>query len=355
MKRAADDRGMQVFLGVDTHSEAHVGVALDQAGRRLGTLEIPNERAGYARLLEWVLGFGVLVAAGVEGTGSYGAGLSRFLRAQGVRVLEVNRTNRQHRRRYGKHDAGDAEAAARAVMAGTASGEPKGADGAAESLRALRIARRSAVKARTQAANQLHALLSTAPERLRESLRGLATKQLVERTWRLRCDAKPGDPTTATKFALRSVARRHRTLSEEIAKLDAQIERLVEEAAPELVALDGVGPDTAATLLTAAGDNPERLRSEAAFAHLCGAAPVPASSGKVVRYRLNPGGNRDANRALHVVALNRLRRDTRTRAYVARRTAEGKSKKEAMRCLKRYIARETYRAILASAARVPPA
>ena len=116
MKRAADDRGMQVFLGVDTHSEAHVGVALDQAGRRLGTLEIPNERAGYARLLEWVLGFGVLVAAGVEGTGSYGAGLSRFLRAQGVRVLEVNRTNRQHRRRYGKHDAGDAEAAARAVI-----------------------------------------------------------------------------------------------------------------------------------------------------------------------------------------------------------------------------------------------
>jgi transposase len=158
----------------------------------------------------------------------------------------------------------------------------------------------------------------------------------------------------ATRFALRSVARRHRGLSEEIAELDAQIELVAREAAPELVALDGVGPDTAATLLVAAGDNPERLKSEAAFAHLCGAAPVPASSGKVVRHRLNPGGNRDANRALHVVALNRLRRDPRTQEYLARRTSEGKSKKEAMRCLKRYIAREAYRAILLDAgARVP--
>lgn len=357
MQRAADDhQGTQVFLGVDTHLDAHVAVALDGAGRRLGKLAVPNSEAGYAELLGWARGFGALASAGVEGTGSYGAGLSRFFRAKGVSVREVNRTSRQHRRRHGKHDAGDAYAAARAVLAGEASGEPKGADGAAESLRALRVARRSAVKARTQAANQLHALVSTAPERLKASLRGLATDQLVERARRLRRDAEPGDPTTATKFALRSVARRHRGLSEEIAELETQIERLAREAAPELVALDGVGPDTAATLLVAAGDNPDRLRSEAAFAHLCGAAPVPASSGKVVRHRLNPGGNRDANRALHVVALNRLRRDERTRAYVARRTSEGKSKKEAMRCLKRYIARETYRAILLDAgARVPPA
>ena len=340
---------------MDTHSDAHVGVALDGAGRRLGGISVPNTGAGYAELLGWALGLGALVAAGVEGTGSYGAGLSRFLRARGANVLEVNRTSRQHRRRHGKHDAGDAEAAARAVLSGTASGEPKGADGAAESLRALRVARRSAVKARTQAANQLHALVSAAPELLKASLRGLRTKQLVERTRRLRPDPEPGDPAAATKFALRFVAKRHRVLSEEIAELEAQIERLAREAAPELVALDGVGPDTAATLLIAAGDNPGRLRSEAAFAHLCGAAPVPASSGKVVRHRLNPGGNRDANRALHVVALNRMRRDPRTQEYVVRRTAEGKSKKETMRCLKRYIARETYRAILLDAGvRVPP-
>ena len=354
MEKAADDRGVPVFLGVDTHSDAHVAVALDGTGRHLGGLTVPNDQVGYVRLWEWVLGLGVLVATGVEGTGSHGAGLSRFLRARGASVLEVNRTNRQHRRRHGKHDAGDAEAAARAVMAGTASGEPKGADGAVESVRALRVARRSAVKARTKAANQMHALLSTAPERLREDLRGLATGRLALKASRFRCDARPGDPTAATKFAMRSVARRHCVLSEEIAELDAQIEWLIREAAPELVALDGVGPDTAAALLTAAGDNPERLNSEAAFAHLCGAAPVPASSGKVVRHRLNPGGNRDANRALHVVALSRLRCDHRTREYVARRTAEGKSKKEAMRCLKRYIARETYRAILLDAgARIP--
>ena len=346
---AAERRDPSVFLGVDTHSDAHVSVVPDGAGRRIGELSVPNSEAGYAELVGWVLGFGALVAAGVEGTGSYGAGLSRFLRAEGLSVMEVNRTSRQHRRRHGKHDAGDAEAAARAVMAGTASGEPKGADGAAESLRALRVARRSAVKARTQAANQLHALVSTAPDELREGLRGLPTKHLAGKASRFRCAAKPGDPAAAARFALRSVARRHRVLSEEISELDAQIAWLVGEAAPELVALDGVGPDTAATLLIAAGDNPERLKSEASFAHLCGAAPVPASSGKVVRHRLNPGGNRDANRALHVVALNRMRRDPRTQQYVARRTAEGKSKREAMRCLKRYIARETYRAILLDA------
>jgi transposase len=160
---AADDRGMPVYLGVDTHSDTHVGVALDRMGRRLGVLALPNCAAGYARLWDWVLGFGAPVAAEVEDTGSYGARLSRFLRARGLRMVEVNRTSRQHRRRHGKHDAGDAEATARVIFAGEASGEPKGADGAAESLRALRLARRSAVKARTQAANQLHALLSTAP------------------------------------------------------------------------------------------------------------------------------------------------------------------------------------------------
>ncbi len=230
METTTDDRGTLVFLGVDTHSDAHVGVTLDGAGRRLGELSVTNDRSGYARLWDWTLGFGTLVAAGVEGTGSYGAGLSRFLRAKGANVLEVNRTSRQHRRRHGKHDAGDAEAAARQVLAGTASGEPKGADGAAESLRVLRLARRSAVKAKTQATNQLHALLSTAPDELREGLRGLTTRHIAGKASRFRCGAGPVDPTAATRFAMRSVARRYRALSEEISELDAQIERLVEEA-----------------------------------------------------------------------------------------------------------------------------
>jgi transposase len=216
------------------------------------------------------------------------------------------------------------------------------------------VARRSALKAKTQAANQLHALVMTAPERLRADLRGLAAKRLAEKASRFRCEAQPADPTAATKFALRSVARRYQQLSEEIAKLEEQIERLVREASPNLVALDGVGSDTAASLMIVAGDNPDRLRSEAAFAHLCGAAPIEASSGKVVRHRLNPNGNREANRALYVVALNRMRRDLRTQAYVARRTAEGKSKREIIRSLKRYIAREVYRVLAVTQPELAP-
>ena len=336
-----------VTVGVDTHADFHVGVALDQRGGRLGELTLANDEGGYRRLLGWARGFGGLACVGAEGTGSYGAGLSRFLRSEGVRVLEVNRVSRQHRRRHGKHDAGDAEAAARAVLSGEASGEPKAADGHVEMLRALKIARRSAVKAKTQAANQLHALVSTAPEKLKAELRNLAAPKLARKASRFRCDARPADPAAATKFALRSVARRYLGLVEELTELQVQIERLVKESSPQLVALDGVGPDTAATLSIVAGDNPERLKSEAAFANLCGTAPIPASSGKVVRHRLNPHGNREANRALHVVALNRLRRDPRTQAYVAKRTAEGKSKREIIRCLKRFIAREVYRALLA--------
>ena len=219
-------------------------------------------------------------------------------------------------------------------------------------LRALKIARRSAVKAKTQAANQLYALVSTAPERLKADLRDLAAPKLAQKqkASRFRCDARPADPAAATKFALRSVARRYLGLVQEVTELQVQIERLVKESSPQLVALDGVGSDTAATLLIAAGDNPERLKSEAAFANLCGTAPIPASSGKVVRHRLNPHGNREANRALHVVALNRLRRDPRTQAYVAKRTAEGKSKREIIRCLKRFIAREVYRVLLSESA-----
>ena len=264
-----------VTIGVDTHADFHVGVALNQRGGLLGELTLTNDEGGYRRLLRWARGFGELACVGAEGTGSYGAGLSRFLRSEGVRVLEVNRVNRQHRRRRGKYDAADAEAAARAVLSGEATGEPKAADGRVEMLRALKIARHSAVKARTQAANQLHALVSTAPERLRADLRGLPVAKLAQKASRFRCEVELDDPVAATKFARRSVARRHGRLSEEIAELEKQIERLVREACPNLVALDGVGSDTAATLLIVAGDNPERLRSEAAFAHLCGAGPSP--------------------------------------------------------------------------------
>ena len=318
---------------------------------------MPTTLKGYQRLLCWAEGFGPLRCAGVEGTSSYGAGLAHHLRARGIEVLEVERPKHRRqssRRNLEKSDPSDAERAARAVLAGEASGEPKSADGRVEMIRALRAARRSAIKARTQAANQLQALRVTAPDELLNRLRGLPTKELVCVAARFRLGDDPHDVPTATKFALRSVARRYQALSAEIAELDAQLERLVAQVAPELVALPGIGTDNAATLLIVAGDNPQRLRSEASFASLCGVAPIEASSGKVVRHRLNRGGNREANRALYMICLARMRRDGRTKEYVARRTGEGKSKREIIRCLKRYVAREAYRVLVCCSARSSP-
>jgi transposase len=348
-----------VILGVDTHLDFHVAVALDHLGRRLGESSVPTTPKGYERLLRWAAGFGPLRCAGVEGTSSYGAGLTRHLRARGIEVLEVERPKhrrRSSRRNLQKSDPSDAERAARAVLAQEASGVPKSADGCVQMIRTLRAARRSAMKARTQAANQIQALRVRAPEQLHNRLRGLSTKELlrVAASFRLAGDLDLSDVSAATRFALRSVARRYETLSAEIAELDAHLGRLVEQAAPELVSLPGIGTDNAATLLIVAGDNPQRLRSEASFASLCGVAPIEASCGKVVRHRLNRGGNREANRALYMICLARMRRDLRTKEYVARRTAEGKSKREIIRCLKRYLAREVYRVLLSCGARSSP-
>jgi transposase len=342
----------EVVLGVDTHLDFHVAVVLDHLGRRLGESKVPTTTGGYRSLVSWAEGFGPVRCAGVEGTGSYGAGLARHLKATGITVMEVERPKRRHLRRNGKSDPIDAEAAARTVLAGETAGEPKSSDGQVEMIRVLRTARCSAVKARSQAANQLQALRVTAPEKLQRRLCRLSTSELVAAAVRLRPGNDP-DVETATKFALRSVARRHGALSEEIAELDAQLDRLVAEVAPGLISLPAIGTHHAATVLVVAGDNPERLGSEASFASLCGVSPIEASSGKVVRHRLNRGGNRDANRALHMICVVRMGSDRRTRSYVARRTAEGKSKREIMRCLKRYIAREVYRVLVSSAAPAP--
>lgn len=346
-----------VILGVDTHLDFHVAVAVDHLGRRLGELTVPATVKGYERLLRWAGGFGTVRCAGVEGTSSYGAGLARHLKARGIEVLEVERPERRRRsshRNREKSDPSDAERAARVVLAGEASGVPKSGDGRVEMLRALQAARRSAIKARTQAANQLQGLRVTAPEQLRNRLRGLSTKELVSAAARFRPGNDPEDVEAATKLALRSVARRYQALSREVAELEAHLDRLVARAAPELISLPGLGTDNATTLLIVAGDNPQRLRSEASFASLCGVSPIEASSGKVVRHRLNRGGNRQANRALYMVCLARMRRDPRTKEYVSRRTQEGKSKREIIRCLKRYIAREVYRVLVSCDARSSP-
>jgi transposase len=340
----------EVVLGVDTHLDVHVAVALDGLGRHLGESKIPTTLRGYAQLLRWAQSFGIVRCAGVEGTGSYGAGLARYLRKAGIAVFEVERPKRRHLRREGKSDSRDAEAAARAVLSGEATSVPKSGDGRVEMIRVLRTARRSAVKAKSQAANQLQGLGVTAPEKLRDRLRTLPTKELVAVAARFRPGCDPIDVEAATKLALRSVARRYEALSEEIAGFDMQLDRLVREVGPELISLPAIGTDHAATLLLVAGDNPERLGSEASFASLCGVSPIEASIGKVARHRLNRGGNRDANRALHMICMVRMGQDRRTREYVARRTQEGKSKREIIRCLKRYVAREVYSVLVPTVA-----
>ena len=331
----------RVTVGVDTHKDTHVAAARDQLGRRLGTTQVPASSAGYAQLLSWAHALGEVAAWGVEGTGSYGAGLARFLAAHGQRVVEVNRPDRQARRRRGKSDAVDADAAARAVQAGEATGVPKAQDGVVEMLRALRAARQTAVKARTQAINALKGLLVTAPAELREQLGGLPTGGLVGAAAELEVGTLT-TPTAATKLALRGLAQRYQHLDAEIALLTEQLDALTARHAPKLRDLHGVGPDCAAALLIAAGDNPRRLHSEAAFAALCGTSPVEASSGKTRRHRLNRGGDRQANAALHRVVVVRLRWHQPTRDYATRRTTQGKTSKEILRCLKRYVAREVF-------------
>lgn len=332
----------RVTAGADTHRDQHVVAALDERGGELGVRSFPTTRAGYRQALAWLRSFGAVEKVGVEGTGSYGAGLTRYLHAEHVAVVEVNRPNRQLRRSHGKSDPVDAVAAARAAQSGEASAEAKTRTGAVEAIRALRMARRSAGHGRTRALSQMRALLVSGPDGLREALRGSTPSKLVTTASRLR----PADPTTAagaTRFALRELARRVQQFEAECKRLDAVLERLVAATAPDLVACFGVGTDTAGALLVCAGDNPQRLHSEAAFAHHCGVAPIDASSGLTTRRRLNRGGDRTANQALWRIVMVRMVHDPRTRSYVERRTREGRSKREIIRSLKRYVARELYR------------
>ena len=339
----------RVTVGIDTHADVHVAAAFDQLGRHLGHLEIPTTPAGYGQLLAWARGLGSVIAFGIEGTGSYGAGLARCLAQADCQVIEINRPNRQTRRRRGKSDPIDAEAAARAVLAGEARCAAKTDTEAVGIIKALRVARRSALKARTQATNQMKGLLVSAPAPLREELRTLSLPKLIIHAAAFR-QGSVTTSTAANKLALRSLAGRCQALSSEIEVLDDELRRLTLVAAPSLCQVKGVGPDVAGALLVAAGDNPARLRSEASFASLCGVSPVPASSGKTTRHRLNRGGDRAANNALWRITIVRLATDDRTQAYLARRTQEGHSKREIIRCLKRYVAREVYRELLAPAA-----
>lgn len=338
---------VELIGGVDTHSRTHHAAVLNAAtGKLLDEREFPATARGYGQLLRWMTTFGTVMRVGIEGTGSYGAGLCRFLQARDVTVIEVTRPNRQARRLQGKSDPLDAIAAARAVLAETATTAPKLRTGPVEAVRALRATRSSAVKARKAAINQMHGLLAGAPEPLREKLAGPGRAALVRRCARLRVDrTQVADPAAAVKAMLQTLARRVAYLDKEIAELDAQLGPLTADIAPATRAINGMGVHTAAQLLTTAGENAHRITSEAALARLCGTAPIPASSGNTTRHRLHRGGDRAANSAIHMVVINRLRWDDRTHAYAQRRTADGKSKKDIIRCLKRAVTREIYRAL----------
>ncbi|MCK8437474.1 IS110 family transposase [Streptomyces sp. D2-8] len=337
----------EVVLGVDTHRDAHVASVLSVTGAVLATDEFPATAAGYRDLLKRARKCGTVMRAGVEGTGSYGASLSRYLLAQGIDVFDVNRMDRADRRRRGKSDPLDAQNAARSVLSGRARARAKSGDGPVQIGRMYKLTKASAVKARTQAINQFKAVLVTADPVLREELAGLGNAALLRTCARFagasRCEAASEESVVqATRITLGLLAQRIGRLSEEIRDVEARLTRLVEGHAPQLLDVVGIGPDTAVALLITVGDNPERLDSEASFAALCGVSPVERSSGRRNYRRLNRGGDRQANAALHRIVFTRLRVDPRTQDYCERRIKEGKARREIVRCLKRYAAGEVF-------------
>lgn len=347
---AATPPANAVVVGVDTHKQAHVAVAVTRLGARLAACRVSADQQGYAELLEWARSLGHVEVFAVEGTGSYGAGLASFLRRHAMRVHEVSGVDRRKRRRDGKDDTLDAESAARAFLAGTALAVPTSADGASEMVRQIKIARDTAVKARSATLIALKTLLVNAPSAIRERLAPLSDRVSIAQ-----CAAHDlltvQTPADSVMHAVRAMARRWRFLTEEITSHDALLDELTAAAAPTLRAAFGIGVDGAAEMLIVAGDNPARIRTEAAFAKLCGACPIPASSGATHRHRLSRGGHRQANAALYRMVIVRMRWHQATIDYATRRTAEGLPKRDIIRCLKRFVAREIYRGLLADHAK----
>ena len=329
-----------VVGGSDTYADTVHVAAISTLGREVADREFPTTAAGYRAAVAFLTSHGPVDQVGIEGTSSYGAGLARAVTNAGLQVIEVNRPSRADRRRQGKSDPLDAYHAARAVLSGRATSDPK--DQSTEAIRSLHNTRRSAVKARTAATNQITAMLITAPDGIRSKYRALQGHPLI--TALAKCRTAVVDPVDAAVLtALKALAHRHQFLTAQAEELSTLIDALVTTANPALRAAFGVGPDTAAQLLITAGANPDRLRSEASFAALCGVSPVPASSGKTTRHRLSRGGDRHANNALYRIALSRMAHEPRTKQYVARHVAAGRSTKEILRMLKRAIAREIHR------------
>jgi transposase len=336
----------RIYCGIDTHADTHHAAIVTDTGVLIEHRQFLATADGYDKLTTWLREHGDTISVGIEGTSSYGAGISRHLRQHHITTVEVPRPNRKLRRNNGKSDPIDAEAAARAVLARHQLSDPKHGEGPIESIRALRVARAGAVKAATASMNTLRSMLVTAPDALRAQLRGKSATALLDACIALHSDtAALADPANATMLALRSIAHRARELRREAQELKLLLAKLIDEVAPVTSQIFGLGPDTAAALLITVGDNPDRLRTESSFAHLCGVAPIAASSGKTTRHRLHRGGDRRANQALHTAIIVRLRYSEKAKGYADRRTAQGKSMPEIIRCQKRYLAREVFTAL----------
>ena len=333
--------GVEFVVGVDTHKQAHTAAVVDRLGGVGETFEFSADPAGYRSVLGRVTAHGGTRVWGVEGTGSYGAGLTGFLQSAGERVVEVERPGRPLRRNGAKSDAIDAIRAARQVLTSKHQIEPR-KRGEREAIRVLLATRNGAVVARTKALNHLQALVVTAPRRLRTRLDGLSTAQLTRQAGRLQIRADQPIEYQATVRAMRACARRALACGQEADELDAELKRILSDQVPHLLAEPGVGPISAAAIYLAWSHH-GRIRNDAAFAALAGVSPIPASSGQTTRHRLNRGGDRQLNRALHTITLSRLSCDPETRAYATRRLAEGKTTREIRRCLKRHIARRVHK------------
>jgi transposase len=332
--------------GVDTHQLTHHAGVLDDKLNQIADREFPATAAGYQELWDWMAGHGLITGVGVESTGSYGAGLTRHLLAAGVEVYEVSRPEKATRVKQGKSDPIDAYSAARQVATGKATARPKITTGIVEAIRMVKVPRDAAVRDRTRAYSQLRDLVTTAPAPIHDQLIVMTGHQRARRAATYRPDpTRLHEPLQAAKQGLRALARRIGELDAEIAEADKALTALTRQAVPSLVAMPQIGPQTSAQLLITAGQNITRMRTEATFAKLCGVAPLPASSGKTTRHRLNRGGDRKANSALYMIAIGRMRAHPETKAYVERRRAQGHSNPEIIRCLKRGIARSVYRAL----------
>ena len=332
--------------GVDTHMDTHTLAILSRQGQVISTATFPTNRQGYINLINHLKEAGEVPIVGVEGTNSYGAGLTRALRGAGYEVKEVLRPTRQVRRLHGKSDPLDAVEAARSLLSNHGISEAKDSSTPAESLRCLLLSRVQLVRMATNMINTITALLVTAPEEVRAKYRNLSPKKLAEHLAASRPKQEPLDtPEIAVMHALRHLAKVRLDVQERALQLEMQMHEILQQHYPQILNIYGVGTIVATQLVVTIGGNPERVRNEAAFASLCGVAPIPASSGRTTRHRLNRGGDRRGNAALHRIALNRLYRDPRTKDYAERRKQEGKSKREIMRCLKRAIAREVFRVL----------